>query len=633
MAAFFFPQQVLFTLALSFRREVPFLAIFSGTVILTIFTAVHTIFAWTEAVVPKSAAIGLMSTAASSKAAEVESHWIYDERPFCDHKSNASLLLLATSVWMGLMVLFRTYDRLSSLLLIWAALGMVSYGNCMGNVHNKGGSVLLAQIAGLLVVKLQWNFESTYGTALKDSILLKRKWISSMEAMSADDIKKVALVLDGFIGPDAVICGITRTYEAWVHQLVKQGKEVILYTAFDTDRMEEYFKKGGSKITAYRLESMRVKYVEQCYWATRTNWSNLRLLQRTLIKEEPDAVHVIFDGSSIPIFAWACAHMRIPIVGIMHTDTSVIMEKNGVGLAGKITIMGQKLEAAAIDSVATRSRSFGKRMVEMHNWKCDHIIKPHVKTEIFYPRKVPKLRKKLMFNDDVNDPNKILLVYAGRLDLDKRVDELVKIVKRCDGVYLAIVGGGMMSSELAKLHDAKNRIYCKPGFVSQDDLANIYSAADLHISASQMETLGNTVLESLACGTPVITPKAQGFVDSIEHGVNGLMWRINDLDDAVNMVKKLRDEPELRKTLADGAYASIKSLRVNATVNDLLDWYADAAIHRRTNTFPIARLMVCSFLLFQMVLFDRIVLPVAKSMLECFNDNVEERKKFAKVNT
>ena len=91
--------------------------------------------------------------------------------------------------------------------------------------------------------------------------------------------------------------------------------------------------------------------------------------------------------------------------------------------------------------------------------------------------------------------------------------------------------------------------YCKPGFVSQDDLANIYSAADLHISASQMETLGNTVLESLACGTPVITPKAQGFVDSIEHGVNGLMWKTNDLDDAVKMVQKLRDEPELRKDL------------------------------------------------------------------------------------
>ena len=52
----FFPQQVLFTLALSFRREVPFLAMFSGTVILTV--SCSTIFAWTEAMVPKSAAIG-----------------------------------------------------------------------------------------------------------------------------------------------------------------------------------------------------------------------------------------------------------------------------------------------------------------------------------------------------------------------------------------------------------------------------------------------------------------------------------------------------------------------------------------------------------------------------------------------
>ena len=184
----------------------PFLAIFSGTVILTIFTAVHTIFAWTEAVVPKSAAIGLMSTRLLLKQQKLRA------TGFTMNVRSVTINLmhrcyLATSVWMGLMVLFRTYDRLSSLLLIWAALGMVSYGNCMGNVHNKGGSVLLAQIAGLLVVKLQWNFESTYGTALKDSILLKRKWISSMEAMSADDIKKVALVLDGFIGPDAVICG------------------------------------------------------------------------------------------------------------------------------------------------------------------------------------------------------------------------------------------------------------------------------------------------------------------------------------------------------------------------------------------------------------------------------------------
>ena len=238
-----------------------------------------------------------------------------------------------------------------------------------------------------------------------------------------------------------------------------------------------------------------------------------------------------------------------------------------------------------------------------------------------------------MFNQDYDDPNKILLVYAGRLDLDKRVDELVKIVRQCKGVYLAIVGGGMMSSELEKLHGVKNRIYCKPGFVNQEQLANMYAAADLHISASQMETLGNTVLESLACGTPVITPRAQGFVDSIEHGVNGLMWKPDDLDDAVRLVKELRDDPALRKTLGDGAYASIKSLRVNATVNDLLNWYADASIIRRTNTFPIARLMACTFVLFQMVLFDKIVLPAAKRLLERFNDDKEERRKAAKVNT
>merc|ERR1712167_8685 len=242
------------------------------------------------------------------------------------------------------------------------------------------------------------------------------------------------------------------------------------------------------------------------------------------------------------------------------------------------------------------------------------------RTEIFYPRDAMDVRKKFMFNQDYDDPNKILLVYAGRLDLDKRVDELVKIVRQCKGVYLAIVGGGMMSSELEKLHGVKNRIYCKPGFVNQEQLANMYAAADLHISASQMETLGNTVLESLACGTPVITPRAQGFVDSIEHGVNGLMWEPSeDLSDAVRLLKLLRDDKYLRKTLEKGARNSIKNLHCSKTVSDLLEWYADASISRQTKTFSIIRLMLCSFVLLLMTMFDFLCIPIAKRLLERFS--------------
>jgi glycosyltransferase involved in cell wall biosynthesis len=45
--------------------------------------------------------------------------------------------------------------------------------------------------------------------------------------------------------------------------------------------------------------------------------------------------------------------------------------------------------------------------------------------------------------------------------------------------------------------------------------ATPYCISDLHVSASQFETLGNTVLEAFACGLPVVVPRCQGFQDTV----------------------------------------------------------------------------------------------------------------------
>ena len=80
-----------------------------------------------------------------------------------------------------------------------------------------------------------------------------------------------------------------------------------------------------------------------------------------------------------------------------------------------------------------------------------------------------------------------------------------------ENVYLAIAGDGPIANDLAALHSEENRVYCRPGFLSHPELAKLYAACDAHVSASVFETLGNTVLEAQAAGTPVIVPYAQGF--------------------------------------------------------------------------------------------------------------------------
>ena len=42
------------------------------------------------------------------------------------------------------------------------------------------------------------------------------------------------------------------------------------------------------------------------------------------------------------------------------------------------------------------------------------------------------------------------------------------------------------------------------GYLQGEDLAEAYASSDLMVFPSATETFGNVVLESLACGTPVI---------------------------------------------------------------------------------------------------------------------------------
>ena len=64
--------------------------------------------------------------------------------------------------------------------------------------------------------------------------------------------------------------------------------------------------------------------------------------------------------------------------------------------------------------------------------------------------------------------------------------------------------------------------------VPQDILRKYYRAADLHISASNSETYGMTVRESLYCGTPVVVQNAGGFIEQVRPFIDGILVDYED---------------------------------------------------------------------------------------------------------
>ena len=62
-----------------------------------------------------------------------------------------------------------------------------------------------------------------------------------------------------------------------------------------------------------------------------------------------------------------------------------------------------------------------------------------------------------------------------------------------------------------------------------------YSCADLFVIPSLEDNLPNTIMESMACGTPCVGFEIGGIPEMIDHRVNGYVANYKDAGDLANV--------------------------------------------------------------------------------------------------
>ena len=72
------------------------------------------------------------------------------------------------------------------------------------------------------------------------------------------------------------------------------------------------------------------------------------------------------------------------------------------------------------------------------------------------------------------------------------------------------------------------------GYVASSDMPNLYNAADLFVTPSLQENLPNTIMESMACGTPCVGFDIGGIPEMIDHKENGYVANYKDAQDLAN---------------------------------------------------------------------------------------------------
>ena len=151
----------------------------------------------------------------------------------------------------------------------------------------------------------------------------------------------------------------------------------------------------------------------------------------------------------------------------------------------------------------------------------------------------------------------LLIVAAGRLVRKKGFEYLVDALAHVPGARLAVAGEGSLRNELeqrARDRRVADRIHFL-GNRSQDDVAALFSAADLIVTPSvrddsgNVDGLPNVVMEALASGTALVTTEAGGIGAVVENDITAVVVAERDVTALATAIRRLGADPALRERI------------------------------------------------------------------------------------
>jgi len=142
---------------------------------------------------------------------------------------------------------------------------------------------------------------------------------------------------------------------------------------------------------------------------------------------------------------------------------------------------------------------------------------------------------------------------------------------------LIVVGHG---PERERVHSVARELALRNvdfvGAVKPTEMGRYYDAADVYLNASDIDNMPNSIIESFACGLPVVTTRAGGIPYIVEHERNGLLVDCGDHEALADAALRLLDEPALARRLIDEGLSDVERLYTWEAVGER--W---AALYRR----------------------------------------------------
>jgi glycosyltransferase involved in cell wall biosynthesis len=179
------------------------------------------------------------------------------------------------------------------------------------------------------------------------------------------------------------------------------------------------------------------------------------------------------------------------------------------------------------------------------------VIPPGIDSTVF------KLRDKELCRMRLGLPADAFVIVTGAASLNDANKNLPWLLEQLSNlpdlgkVIVLVFGEGFVA-----VPDRLNVRFAGP-IRDRCGLAQLLAAADVFVSASLMETYGLTLIEAMACGTPVVALKVGGIPEAAPDGQGAILCKPKDGAAILEAITMLRESRETREQLASIGYERV----------------------------------------------------------------------------
>ncbi|MBE0478482.1 glycosyltransferase [Candidatus Aerophobetes bacterium] len=224
--------------------------------------------------------------------------------------------------------------------------------------------------------------------------------------------------------------------------------------------------------------------------------------------------------------------------------------------------------------------NLGKEILSRYSSCRIEVVSNGIDPGIFNPTsicfdEIEKFKKKFGLKDSH------LLIYTGRLNREKNVLYLVKIMQilrqKKKNVKLLIVGKGELEKLLQKkiFSTGLDEMIILTGFLSKGELLCAYREADIFILPSLFELQSIASLEAMAMGCAILVGKSSqsAACELVKEGINGYTFDLKDPHDAAEKINFILSNPALRKSMQKASLTIVREHDIQESITKVEKLY------------------------------------------------------------